>query len=85
MILSLLRRIGFVPPAPPAMDDQTYAEAAMDNALVDSCRSVRTISEVARASGAANEKLQAGIDRLKMSGVDACEMMARTSRRRVHN
>lgn len=85
MILDLLRRMGLAPPVPTAMDDQTYAEAAMENAVIDSSRSICAISEVAKAGGMANAKLQAGIDRMKISGTDACETMARASRRRIHN
>lgn len=85
MIATLLRKMGLAPPAPPGMDDQTYLEAVMDNALIDSSRSVREIGDVARASGTANAKLQAGIDRLRLSSFSADEIMACASRRRIHN
>lgn len=81
MIPTLLRRIGLAPPAPSDMDDQLYAEAAMENAVVDSTRAVDTIHEVAQASGRANARLRAGIDRLKLSNGNPVEVVARASRR----
>ena len=81
MIQLLLRKMGLVLPAVPAPDEQTYAEAQMDNAVIDSTRSVNAITEVAKASGAANAKLRAGIDRLKMSGDTQVQTLARASHR----
>lgn len=81
MIYRLLRSIG-VGPAPVAADpdDQVYSEAAIDNAIVDSGRTIDQLSQVAARGTAANERLRAGIDRLKISGADPLEVMTRVAR-----
>ncbi len=56
MIQSLLRRIGVGPAvAVSAPDDQTYSEAAMDNAIVDSGRTIDHLGEVAALGHRAND------------------------------
>lgn len=82
MIQLLLRRIGLATMPPPDMDEQNYAEAAMENAVIDSTRAVDAISKVAKASGTANAKLRAGIDRMKISSGDPAEVVARASHQR---
>lgn len=83
MIFDLLRKMSMSTP-PPAVtasppDDQTYSEAAMDNAIVDSGRTIDQLSTTAALGSRANEMLREGIDRLKISGADSVELIARAS------
>jgi phytoene/squalene synthetase len=76
-----LRRIGVAaPPAEPA-DDQTYSEAAIDNALHDSGRAIDALSAVVALGRRTDERLRASIERLKLSAADPIEVIARISRR----
>jgi hypothetical protein len=85
MIQSLLRKIG-IWTRPPDMgpDDQTYSEAAMDNAIVDSGRTIVELSQAAALGGRVNDMLRVGIDRLKISGADPVEVVARAARHHAH-
>jgi len=85
MIHSLLRKIGiWTRPLDVGPDDQTYSEAAMDNAIVDSGRTIDQLSQAAALGSRANDMLRAGIDRLKISGADPVEVVARVARRHAH-
>lgn len=84
MIRNLLRRLSMSAVPSPVVDashdDQAYSEAAMDNAIVDSGRTIDQLCRSAARGGRANEMLREGIDRLKVSGADPIEMIARASR-----
>jgi hypothetical protein len=85
MIRNLLQRIGVESaPLSAGPDDQTYTEAAMDNAIVDSGRTIDQLSQVAVLGTRANALLRAGIDRLKMSSADPIEVIGRIARRHPH-
>jgi hypothetical protein len=83
MMQRLLRAIGMAPVRPPApADDQTHSEAALDNAIVDVRYGISRLCEAAAVGSQVDAKLRAGIDRMKISGADPIEVMARVTGRR---
>lgn len=77
MIQALLRKIGLAPPAgPDAANDQTYSEAAMENAVRQSDKTIEQLGDISAMSHATNAKLRAGIERIRITSTDKGELMA---------
>lgn len=75
-ISAVLRRaIGLVPP-PADIDDQTYSEAVMENAVRESGKTIARVAAVAEDAAQSNARLDAGIERLKISSGDKQDIMA---------
>lgn len=72
----MLRAIRLLPPEPIEVDDQTYSEAVMENAMRESDRTIERLNEVAANGAKSNAKLTEGIERLAMSNVDKGDVMA---------
>jgi hypothetical protein len=74
----MLRAIRLLSPEPlnGVVDDQTYSEAVMENAMRESDRSIERLNEVAAHGAQSNARLTAGIERLTMSNVDKKDVMA---------
>lgn len=73
MIRNLLRKIAMPSPSPAvaaSADDQTYSEAQMDNAIVDSGLIIEKLCTTAALGSRANDMLRQGINRLKLSSAD---------------
>lgn len=84
MMAALLRRLGLArrqdrPPASSSsdqIDDQTYSDAALDNAMHDTTRSLADLEMTARRSDRSNARLKNGIELLKISNGDPGEILA---------
>jgi hypothetical protein len=76
-IAAMLRAIRLLPASPPGnVDDQTYSEAVMEHAVRESDKSIERLTEVAERGVQSNQRLNAGIERLKISNVDQQDVMA---------
>jgi hypothetical protein len=76
-IATVLRALRLLPPEPAEdVDDQTYSEAVMDNAMRESDRTISRLKEVAANGARSNARLTESIERLAMSNVDKADVMA---------
>jgi hypothetical protein len=67
----MLRAIRLMPREPTeAAEDQTYSEAAMENAVRESDRTIERLHEVAESSAQSNTQLTASIERLELSNAE---------------
>ena len=74
---TILRAIGMAPPpAPGDVDDQTYSEAVMENAMRESDKAVENLTVVAKNGAASNARLDRSIERLKIASADPADVMA---------
>jgi hypothetical protein len=75
-IAAMLRAIRFMPREPAeAVEDQTYSEAAMENAVRESDRTIERLNEVAESSAQSNTQLTESIKRLELSNVEKKDVM----------
>lgn len=76
-LLSLLRKVHLAPPEIGShVDDQTYSEAVMEDAVRESDRNMDRLAEVAASGDRTNAKMTAAIERLKISSVDKVDVIA---------
>lgn len=74
---ALRHAIGLAPAADPKqVDDQTYSEAVMENALRESDRTVERLAMVREEGTRSNTRLGAAIERMQISNTDKTDVMA---------
>lgn len=76
-ISDVLRAIGLSAPVDPKLvDDQTYSEAVMENAVRESNKTVERGAIVAEDAARSNARLDGAIERMKISSTDKTDVMA---------
>lgn len=76
-ITALLRAIGLWSEVDPIqIDDQTYSEAVMENAVRESDKTVAHLAVVAENGARSTARLDGAIERMKISSTDKNDVMA---------